>query len=186
MQPACATILGVHAVAQSLVVNVEGGNDDNKGGNSSKSLQILESQLPVCFVKQLVVAHVPSLGLHGSRRPSLKFVALDDCCASMLSHAHGIRSWGGGNNATYSTCGEVCGSASGEFVAIIILSKKLVDMRHETMLTTCVLETWVVGHVLENYTCLSSGRNLYDADFGVSHGHQTVLVGECESPCDIE
>ena len=47
-------------------------------------------------------------------------------------------------------------------------------------------ETWVVGHVLENYTCLSSGRDLYDADFGDLYGNQTVLVGDCESLCNME
>ena len=87
----------------------------------------------------------------------------------MLSHAHGTRPWGGGNNATYPMWGEFYGSASGELVAIRIPSKKLVGV-NQTVLATCV-QTWVVGHVLENYTCLSSGRDLYDADFGDSYGH---------------
>jgi hypothetical protein len=45
-------------------------------------------------------------------------------------------------------------------------------------------ETWVVGYVLENYTCLSSGRDLYDVDFGISYGHQNVIVSDCELMCD--
>ena len=109
------TITGVHAVALSPVVDLEGlGNDDNNGGNSSGSLQILGSQLPACFVQQLAVAHVPSPVLHGSCCPSLEFVTPDDCCVPTLM------SWGGGNNATCPTCGEFCGCASGEFVAIRI------------------------------------------------------------------
>ena len=110
---------------------------------------------------------------------SSKFVAPDGCYAPMLSHAHGTRPWGGGNNATYPVCEEFYGCASKEFVAIKIPSKKLVCV-NQTMLATCV-ETWVVGHVLENYTCLSSRINFYDADFADSYGHQTVLVGDCES-----
>ena len=63
-------------------------------------------------------------------------------------------------------------------------SKKLVCV-NQTVVATCA-ETWMVGHVLENYTCLLSGRDLYNADFGYSYGHQIVLVGDCESLCDIE
>ena len=81
-------------------------------------------------------------------------------------------------------CGEFHGSVSGDLEAIRIPSKKLVCV-NQTVLATRA-KTWVVGHVLENYTCLSSGRDLYDADFGDSYGHQTVLVGDCESLCDIE
>ena len=43
-----------------------------------------------------------------------------------------------------------------------------------------------LGHVLENYTCLSSGRDLYDAAFGDTYGQQTVLVGDCEEVCTME
>ena len=161
------------------MVDLEGlGNDDSNGGNSSRSLQILGSQLPSCFVQQLAVAYVPSPVLHGSRCPSFEFVTTDDCCAPTLG------SWVGGGNAAYLACKEFCGCSSDEFVAIRIPSKKLVDAT-QRVLATCA-KTWVVGHVLENYTCLSSGRDLYDVDFGDSYGNQTVLVGDCESLCDIE
>ena len=146
--------------------------------DSSGSLQILGSQLPACFVQQLADAHVPSPVLHGSRSPSFEFVTPIDCCAPTL------RSWGDGSIAAYPTCGDFCGCAGGEVVAIKILCKKLVGAT-QTVLATCA-ETWVVGHVLENYTCLSSGRDLYVADFGDSYGNQTVLVGDCESLCDLE
>ena len=81
-------------------------------------------------------------------------------------------------------CGKFYGSASGESVLIGISSKKLVGA-NRTVLATCA-QTWVVGHVLENYTCLSSGRDLYDADFGDSYGHQAIIVGDYKSLRDIE
>jgi hypothetical protein len=34
--------------------------------------------------------------------------------------------------------------------------------------------------------CRSRARDLYDVEFGVSYGRQTVLVGECELLCDGE
>lgn len=184
MQLACATIPGVHAIAQSPVVDVKGENDDNNGGDFSASLQFLGSQQLVCFVKQLDVGHVPSPRLHGNHCPCLKIVASDGCCAPMLSNAHGTRSWGGGNYATYPMCEEFYGSTSEEFAAMKIPSRKLVCV-NQIVLATCA-KTWVVGHVLENYTCLSYGKDLYNADFGDSYGHQTVLVGECKSLCNIE
>ena len=115
VQPTAVTIPGVHAVALSHVVDLEGlGNDDNNGGDSSGSLQIMGSQLSACFMQQLAVAHVPLPVLHESRCPSFEFVTPDDCCAPTL------RSWGGGSNAAYPTCREFCGCASGEFMAIRI------------------------------------------------------------------
>ena len=120
VQLACVNIVGVHVVVLSHVVDLEGlAIDDNNRGDSFASIQILGSQ-PDCFVQQLAVAHLPSPVLHGSRCPSFKFVTPDDCCAPML------RSWGDCKNGTYPMCGELCGYASGEFVAIRILSKKLV------------------------------------------------------------
>ena len=184
LQPACATIPGVQAVALSPVLDVEGGNEYNNGVDSSGSLQMLGSVPPAGFVKQLPVAHAPPPGLQGSGCTSPEFVAPDGCCAPMLNHAHGTSPWGGDNNAAYPMWGDFNGSPSGELLAIRIPSKKLVGV-NQTVLATCA-QTWVVGHVLENYTCLSSGRDLYDADFGDSYGHQTVLVGDCELMCDIE
>ena len=179
VHPAGATIPHVHAVALSPVVDLEGlGKDDSNGWDSFGSLQILGSQLPACFVQQLADAHVPSPMSHGSRSPSFEFVTPNDCCAPTL------RSWGDGSIAKYTTCGDFCGCAGGEVVAIKILCKKLVGAT-QAVLATCA-DTWVVGHVLENYTCLSSGRDLYVADFGDSYGNQTVLVGDCESLCDLE
>ena len=161
-----------------------GGGDDNNGADSSASLQIFGLQQPACFAKQLDVAHIPSLGLHRSRCPSLEFAAPDGCCAPLLAHAHGTRSWGGGNNAADPMCGEFHASANGDFAAIKVLSRKLVCV-NKTVLAARA-EIWVVRHVLENYTCMSSGRDLYDADFGDSYSHQTVLVGDCEICCDIK
>ena len=184
VQPAFAKIPSMHAIAQSHVVNVEGKNDDNNEGDSSGSLQFFGSQLPACFVEQLVVAHIPLPGPHGSCCPSLKFVAPDGCCAPMLGHIQGRRPWGGGNNAVDPVCGEFDGSLSEDLLAIKIPSKKLVYV-NQTVLATCA-ETCVVGHVLQNYTCLSFGIDLYDADFGDLYDHQTVLVGDYESSCDIE
>ena len=179
VHPVATTIPRVHAVALSPVVDLEGlGNDDSKEWDSSGSLQILGSQLPACFVQQLADAHVPSPVLHGSRSPSFEFVTPIDCCAPTLG------SWGDGSIAAYPTCGDFCGCAGGEVVAIKILCNKLVGAT-QTVLATCA-ETWVVGHVLENYTCLSSGRDLYVADFGDSYGNQTVLVGDCKSLCDLQ
>ena len=86
--------------------NVKAGNEDNNGGDSSTSLQMLGLLPPVCSVKQLAVAHVPSPGLHRSACTSLKFVTLNGCCAPMLSHVHGTSPWSGGNNVAYPTCGE--------------------------------------------------------------------------------
>ena len=40
VQPTCATIPGVHAIAQSYVVDVKGGNDNNNGGDSLLSIQL--------------------------------------------------------------------------------------------------------------------------------------------------
>ena len=184
VQPACATIPHAHAIIQSHMIDVEGRNDDNNGGDASGSLQFFGLQLPACFLKQVVVAHIPSPGLHESHCPFPEFVTLDGCCATVFGHAQGTRSWGGGNNAADPVCGEFHGPARGDFEAIRIPSKKLVCV-NQTVLATCA-ETWVVIHVLENYTCLSSGRDLYDADFGDSYGHQTVLVGDCELLCHIE
>jgi hypothetical protein len=47
-------------------------------------------------------------------------------------------------------------------------------------------EVWAVEYVLENYTCLSSGKDLYNVEFGVSYGHQTVHVSDCELMCNGE
>lgn len=166
------------------MVDVEGRNDDNNGGDASGSLQFFGSQLHACFVKQLIVAHIPSSGLHGSHCPFPEFVTPDGCCVTVLGHAQRTRLWGGGNNTADPLCGEFHGPASGYFETIIIPSKKLLCL-NQTVLATCA-KTWVVGHVLENYTCLLSGRNLYDADFGNLYGHKTVLIGDCESLCNIE
>ena len=87
MQPAFATIPNVHAIAEFHVVDVEGENNDNNGGDSFRSLQFFGSQLPACFVGQLVVAHIPSPGPHESHCSSLKFVAPNGCYAHMLGHA---------------------------------------------------------------------------------------------------
>ena len=81
-------------------------------------------------------------------------------------------------------CGGCCGSWSGDFEAIRILSNKLVCV-NQPILATCA-ETWVVEYILKNYTYLSFGRDLYDVEFGDSYGHQTVIVGNCESMCNIE
>ena len=174
----------MHVIAEFHVVDVEEENNDNNGGNSFGSLQFFGSQLPACFVGQLVVAHIPSPGPHESHCSSLKFVAPDGCCTPMLGHAQERHPWGGGNNAANLVCGEFDGSLNGDLEAIKILSNKLVCVNQIVLATSA--ETWVVGHVLENYTGLSFGRNLYDTDFGDSYGHQTVLVGDCESLCDIE
>ena len=184
VQPACATISVVQGVARAPSLDVEVGNEDNNGWDSSGSLQMLGSLPPTCFVKQLAVAHVPSQGLHGSACSSLEIVTPDGGCAPLLSHVHGTRPWGGGNNAAHLACVELYGDAITELVWIRIPSKKLVGGSQIAMAASA--QTWVVGHVLENYTCLSSGRDLYDADFGDSYGHQTVLVGDCESLCDTE
>ena len=59
----------------------------------------------------------------------------------------------------------------------------------------CGCDPSCVGHMYRdlggracfgNYTCLSSGRDLYDADFGDLYGNQTLLVGDCKSMCDME
>ena len=100
------------------MVDVEGGNDDNNGGDASGSLQFFGSQLHACFVKQLVVAHIPSPEVHESRCPSLEFVAPDGCWADVLGHAQGTCSWGGGNNATDPMCGEFHEHVSEDFKAI--------------------------------------------------------------------
>ena len=182
--PASATIAVVREIVQSHVVDVEVGDGDNHGAESSASPQCFGSQQPACFGKQLSVAHIPSPGLQGSRCPSLEFVAPDGCCAPLLGSAHGARSWGADNNAADPLCGGFHTSTSGHFAAIRIPSKKLACVNRSVLATRA--QTWVVGHVLENYTCLSSGRDLYDADFGDSYGHQTVLVGDSELLCDIE
>lgn len=43
---------------------------------------------------------------------------------------------------------------------------------------TCNVNASMVGHVMENYTCLSCGSNLYDVNFGDSYGHHIVLVSD--------
>lgn len=101
LQPACATIPSVQVVALSPVLDVDGGDEDTNGGDSSGSLQILGSLPPACFVKQLAAAYAPSPGLHGSGCPSPEFVTPEGCCAPMPNHAHGTRPWGGGNNVAY-------------------------------------------------------------------------------------
>jgi hypothetical protein len=183
VQPACATIPGVQAYARSPLVDVEVGNDDNNEGDSSGSLQVLGSLPPTCFVKQLVLTHVPSPTFRVSGLPSLEMVTPVGFGALVPNLVHGTSPWGGGINAAHPACGEVLGCASGELVAIIISSKKLVGPYRPGLPTSP--QTWVVGHVLENYTCLSSGKDLYDADFGDPYGHQTVLVGDCELLVDI-
>ena len=105
VQPVCATILVMHAFVQFYVVDVEGKYDKNNKGDSSGFLQFPGSQLPICFVKNLAIAHLPLSELHGSHCPSLNFVAPDDCYALMLSYAHEKRSWGGGNNVAYHVWG---------------------------------------------------------------------------------
>lgn len=47
VQPICATIPSVHAIAPSPMVDIEGGDDDNNGGESSRTLQFFGSQLLV-------------------------------------------------------------------------------------------------------------------------------------------
>jgi hypothetical protein len=183
VQPACATIPGVQAYARSPLVDVEVGNEDNNGGDSSGSLQMVGSLPPACFIIQLVLTHVPSPTFRVSGCPSLEFVTPVGFGAPMPALVHGTRPWGGGINAAHPTCGEVLGCVSRELVAIIISSKKLVGPNQPVLATSP--QTWVVGHVLENYNCLSSGRDLYDADFGDPYGHQTVLVGDCELLVDI-
>ena len=137
----------MHAIAQSPMLDVEGGDDDNNVWDSSGSLQILESLPHACFMKQVAITHVPLPRLPGSHCPSLEFVAPDGCFASTPSHAHRVRPWCGGNNAAYPMCEEIYGSAGEEFVAIIIPSKKLV-CANQTMLATFAKD-WVVGHVLD-------------------------------------
>ena len=51
VQSACATIPHAHAIAQSVVMDVEGGNDDKNCGDASRSLQFFGSQPPTCLVK---------------------------------------------------------------------------------------------------------------------------------------
>jgi hypothetical protein len=164
---------------------VDYGDEDNNRGDSFGSLQILGSLPPACFVKQLAVARSASPGLHGSGCPSLEFVTPDSCFAPVIGHAHVMRTRGGGNVEAHQTCGEFNEYESGELVAIRIPSKKLQGHVNQTVLGTCAL-TWVVGHFLKNYTCLPSGRNLYDADFGDTYGQQTVLVGDCQLLSDME
>jgi hypothetical protein len=183
-QPSWTTIVRVHAVPRCPATDVVGGDEDNNGGDSSGSLQILGLLPPACFVKQLAVAKFSSPELHGSGCPSLEFVTPDIFSSHVPSHAHGTPTWGGGNVEPRRTHAELGGSAGGELLAIRILSKKLVVMNQYVPSTRA--RTWVVGHVLENYTCLSSGRDLYDADFGDTYGHQTVLVGDCEEVCTME
>lgn len=172
----------MYAIPQSHVVDVEGRNDDNNGGNSSGSLQFFGLQLPACFIKQ--PAHIPSVGQHDNSRLSLEFVLLDGCYAPMLGHAHGTCLLGGGNNAVDLVCGEFHEYTSGNFKAMKIPSKKLVCVNQHVQ--AMYTEAWMVGHVLEDYTCLSFGRYFYVVEFGYSYDHQIIFVGEFESLCDIE
>lgn len=123
-------------------------------------------------------------GGHASLRPSIEFVALDGCCAPALGHAHGTCSQGGGNNGADLMFADFHRPWLGDFKAIRIPSIKLVCVNQLVGGTSA--KTWVHGCVLENYTCLSFGRDLYDAEFGVSYGRQTVLVSNCEPMCNGE
>ena len=76
VQSACAIILGVHAIVQSLMLDIKGEWWKQRRGYLGVPT-ILGIETPICFVKQLVVAHVPSPRLHGSCCQSLEFVAPD-------------------------------------------------------------------------------------------------------------
>ena len=93
VQSACAIILGVHAIVQSLMLDIKGEWWKQRRGYLGVPT-ILGIETPICFVKQLVVAHVPSPRLHGSCCQSLEFVAPDVvlhlCLVMHMGHPHGV------------------------------------------------------------------------------------------------
>jgi hypothetical protein len=166
------------------LLHAEGDNDDGGAHDVFASLQCFGSYLPVSDTKSPLVANMLSTGGHSSLCPSFGFVALHGCCAPVLAHPLGTCSHGDDKSGVDRVCGGFRQPSLVDLMAIRIPSMKLVCVNQLHMGTSA--EPWVYGHVLENYTCLSSGRDLYDVEFGVSYGRQTVLVGDCELLCDGE
>ena len=178
------TIPVVRIVAQYPLLHTRGDNDDSGAQDCFASLQCFGSQLPASHPKSPLVANLPSAGGHASLCPSLGFVALHGCCAPVVVHPPQTCSHGDDNDGANPVCVKFHQPCLGGLKAIRIPSMKLVCLNELVMGTS--VETWAVGYVLENYTCLSSGRDLYDVEFGVSYGNQTVLVCDCELVCDGE
>jgi hypothetical protein len=73
----------MHAIAQFYVVDVR---VENNGGVSSESLHFFGSQLHVCLSNNRLLHTYHRLKMHMSGRLSLKFAALDGCCAPMFDY----------------------------------------------------------------------------------------------------
>ena len=184
VQVSTATSPVPRIVAQYPLLHTEGGHDVCGAQDSFGSLQCFGSQLPVSYTKSPIDANLSSAGGHASVCPSRAFASLHSSCAHVVCRPCGARSDGGDMDGADPVCENFHQHFLGDLKSIRIPSMKL-ECVNQLLLGTSS-DTWAVGFVLDNYTCLSSGRDLYDVEFGVSYGHQTVLVSDCKPLCDGE